>query len=106
MSEKRLKNVVVPVRFTEKGYEAILTMAKNRGMGRCKYIQECALNGEPGRVSGSSRDDQTSQLLREINHIGNNLNQLTVVANRVGFLDIEKLESIQTLLVAAVGKLK
>ena len=81
------------IRFTEKEYERLCKHAKKAGLPKTTYIRHM-ING----VWPKERPPAVYwPLLSELHHIGNNLNQLTYMAHRLGGIHVKRLEEMYTL---------
>jgi mobilization protein NikA len=86
--------VCVFVRITDSEHEALITSARLAGLSVASYLREAGLN-RPIKASPSLID---LQLVQELNRLGNNLNQLLVLAH-THRIPVELGGAIETLLV-------
>lgn len=111
--ERRLRQP--KARMTIAEHEHLKKKAEAAKMTVADYLRECALGPFPGPgaspveagddgASGASQS-QMATLLRELNAVGINLNQLTrnYHTGRKGFLDLEQIERELARVLALVG---
>ena len=83
----RTRNKSIPIRVTEKELEIIDKKAARAKLSRTDYLIFSALNKE------ISVCEDLKPILRELSRIGNNINQLTMLANMrcIDTVDLEEL---------------
>ena len=77
------------VELTPAQYQRLVTQAKQCGLSRRAYLVRL-IEGTPVRPRPSQ---EIKELRTEIHHIGNNINQLAVKANALGFIDTPMLKA-------------
>lgn len=73
----RKRNHRMTCRLNDEEYEKVLIKISKSGLSKQKYILSCILNK---RIS-EKLDLDFYKLINEINHVGNNLNQISRILN-------------------------
>lgn len=89
---KRNKQVII--RLTDKEYETLHTKADTAGISMNLFIRRlidgCKIRPRP--------PDSYKELAREIAAVGNNLNQITHLANSTGYISPEQIQRVTALM--------
>ena len=80
MKQKRSKHQVIELFLTEKDYERLKKTAHNTGLSRSNFCQQLVLSNISTMV-WTPNQQLISELQTSIRRIGNNINQLTKLAN-------------------------
>ncbi len=80
MKQKRSKHQVIEIYLTEKDYERLKKIALNQGLSRSGFCQQLVLSNISDTV-WIPNQQLISELQISIRKIGNNINQLTKLAN-------------------------
>lgn len=80
MKQKRSKHLVIELFLTEKDYERLKKIALNQGLSRSGFCQQLVLSNISDTV-WIPNQQLISELQVSIRKIGNNINQLTKLAN-------------------------
>ncbi|MCR0487271.1 MobC family plasmid mobilization relaxosome protein [[Clostridium] innocuum] len=94
MKKKRKRTHRVDVAMNDKEYEQILTYVHGCGLSKQAYLLLLIKN----RIPQPLPSDDFQEVIKQLRKIGNNLNQLTVIAHKTGSIDIMKYkEDMKTL---------
>lgn len=87
------KTVLKTIRVTPKEHEQIKFLADQAGVSWSRYVRQVAL-GERRPVSeaGGVSKEEVKEILRQLSAVGNNLNQLALVANTSGSIHTRRLD--------------
>ena len=85
------KNIKFSTRMAAQDREAIKELAKQSGMSMSNYVTDCCLGKQIIIIDG------LKEVLRELKGIGNNLNQLVMLAH-MGKVTVVGLEDVRQLL--------
>lgn len=80
----RKRNIRLMVRLNENENKALLKSIEETGMSKEKYIRSLICGSVPKQKPSTDFLDTISQLRR----IGNNLNQLAMIAHKTGSIDM------------------
>lgn len=87
-SENRKRTKLVGVRLTEEEYSVIINKANSLNLTPASFLRDAGLNK---KVSMPKVDREAGiQLVKQLQAVGTNLNQLTKVANATGNIEAEK----------------
>jgi Bacterial mobilisation protein (MobC) len=95
------------VQFTPSEREQLRAAARQEGAQMGEYVRQLCFRrgGQATMVAGTQRNPDAKRLADELNAIGNNLNQLTHVANATGDLHrLGMLDSTIELLVTTMSR--
>lgn len=87
--ENRKRNIPVRVWFSEKEYAELNRKAKIAGLPKSTVIRMLLCNYEPKEKTGA----KFYEAMRRLSAIGNNINQLALKANALGFIDTPMLKT-------------
>ena len=87
--ENRKRNIPVRVWFSEKEYAELNRKAKIAGLPKSTVIRMLLCNYEPKEKP----DARFYEAMRQLSAIGNNINQLAMKANALGFIDTPMLKA-------------
>lgn len=87
--ENRKRNIPVRVWFSEKEYAELNRKAKIAGLPKSTVIRMLLCNYEPKEKP----DARFYEAMRQLSAIGNNINQLAVKANTLGFIEAPMLKT-------------
>ena len=94
MKKKRKTTHRVEVAMNDKEYEQFLTYVHGCGLSQQAYLLLLIKN----RIPQPLPSDDFQEVIKQLRKIGNNLNQLTVIAHKTGSIDIMKYkEDMKTL---------
>ena len=94
MKKKRKRTHRVEVAMNDKEYEQFLTYVHGCGLSHQAYLLLLIKN----RIPQPLPSDDFQEVIKQLRKIGNNLNQLTVIAHKTGSIDIMKYkEDMKTL---------
>lgn len=105
LGERRTQSLRAWVTPTER--QALEEEAKAEGAGLSEYVRQLCVRrlGGPTVVAGTRRNPDAKALAEQLHAIGNNLNQLTRVANQTGELRREaELDGTIDVLKAALSR--
>lgn len=91
ITERRTRNISIPFRVTEKELQEIDRKAAKAKLSRTEYLIACALGKQITLV------EDLKPLLAEMRRIGNNVNQLTKLANMGKIRETNLTETKETL---------
>jgi hypothetical protein len=103
--ERRTEKVTVQLAPSER--QRLEAAAEKAGAGLSEYVRQLCLRRRAGVpvVAGTTRNPAAKLLADELRAIGNNLNQLTRVANQTGAINhAEALDETLTTLKAAMSR--
>jgi hypothetical protein len=103
--ERRTEKITVQLAPSER--QRLKDAAERAGAGLSEYVRQLCLRRRAGVpvVAGTTRNPEAKLLADELRAIGNNLNQLTRVANQTGAIDhAESLDETITVLKAAMSR--
>lgn len=86
MKKKRKRTHRVEVAMNDKEYEQFITYVHDCGLSQQAYLLLLIKN----RVPQPLPSDEFQEVIRQLRRIGNNLNQITVIAHKTGSIDIMK----------------
>ena len=87
--ENRKRNIPVRVWFSEKEYAELKRKAKIAGLSKSTVIRMLLYSYEPKEKP----DERFYEAMHQLSAIGNNINQLAVKANTLGFIDAPMLKT-------------
>lgn len=94
MKKKRKRTHRVEVAMNDKEYEQFLTYVHGCCLSQQAYLLLLIKN----RIPQPLPSDDFQEVIKQLRKIGNNLNQLTVIAHKTGSIDIMKYkEDMKTL---------
>lgn len=85
MTETR--SIVKLIRYTPSEHQAVANHARACGLPFARYVRETSL----GAIPRIKRTNANAELIRQLSHIGNNLNQLARIANTANELPARSL---------------
>jgi hypothetical protein len=83
------RNKKVTVRLTEQEHAFLKTNVKKSGLSQEAYLRVILA----GKVPKERPSEPLIKMVRELGAIGNNIHQLAVKANALGFIDAPRLET-------------
>jgi hypothetical protein len=92
------KTEFIGVRVTPEGLKAIKQKAEKAGISPSRYVREVALGELPQDGANFSKYDRVEALQglkKELNMMGNNLNQIARIANQSGQVNDERVTAIR-----------
>ena len=97
----RKRNISIPIRVTEKELSVIDRKAAKARLSRTEYLITCALGKEITLI------EDLKPILADLRRIGNNLNQLTRLANmgRIEAVSLDECKTTLTQVYAAICEL-
>ena len=99
---KRLKEKVISVRVTITEHFALKKRAKDAAVNLSRFARSVLLSGKV--VQRISKED--ANILRKLSGEANNLNQLTKLAHKDGFLSVAKdLTNLRAIIVGIINRL-
>ena len=98
---KRKRYRSVAFRLTEEEWQTVDERSRIMGISKSRYMRNLAL----GIVPRPLPSGELLEILRQLRHIGNNINQLSMAANRTGSLDTVLYKDNYALLQRQISKL-
>ena len=91
--EYRARNIHVGTRLNEAEHKKLLELCKQTGLGSTRLLRQLITETE----IKASPTPELRELIRAVDCIGNNLNQLAHRANTIGLIDKEEWEQVKAL---------
>ena len=86
MKRNRTRKHRVEVAMNDQEYELFLKHVEECGLSKQAYLLELVKN----RVPQPLPSDDFEEVIRQLRRIGNNINQLVMIAHKNGYMDILK----------------
>ena len=86
----RKRNIEIKLRFTDEEFSKLENLVSITNLTREEFIRRAI----QGVLIQPYPPADVPYLLREYKRIGNNLNQVLIIANTKGFLDVPRLRSV------------
>ena len=96
----RLRSKEFKLRLTEDEHSHLVSQAKKAGLTRAQFLRSVVMNSK----LRARPPDTYYQLLKEINAIGTNINQIAHIANSERTINNDKLDKVMNLLDAIMEK--
>ncbi len=91
--ENRTRNIHVGTRLNETEHKKLQELCKQTGLGSTRLLRQLITETE----IKAPPTPELRELLRAVDYIGNNLNQLAHRANTIGLIDKEEWEQVKAL---------
>ena len=91
--EYRARNIHVGTRLNEAEHKKLLELCKQTGLGSTRLLRQLIMETE----IKAPPTPELRELIRAVDYIGNNLNQLAHRANAIGLIDKEEWEQAKAL---------